>query len=58
MRLRTGKESFVLVIKYVDGPEEQEAFFHRMSKVRMNEGWVKCLHCDGSFLVLQHISYS
>ena len=26
----------VLVIEHVGGPEKQEAYFHRMSKVRMN----------------------
>jgi hypothetical protein len=31
-----GEEFLVLVIEHVDGPEKQEAYFHRMSKVRMN----------------------
>ena len=31
-----GEEFLVLVIEYVGGPEKQEAYFHRMSKVRMN----------------------
>jgi hypothetical protein len=31
-----GEEFLVLVIEYVRGPEKQEAYFHRMSKVRMN----------------------
>jgi hypothetical protein len=31
-----GKEFLALVIEYVEGSEEQEAYFHRMSKVRMN----------------------
>jgi len=31
-----GEEFLVLVIEHVGGPENQEAYFHRMSKVRMN----------------------
>ena len=31
-----GEEFLVLIIEYVDGPEKQEAHFHRMSRVRMN----------------------
>ena len=31
-----GEEFLVLVIEYIDGPEKQEAYFHRMNKVRMN----------------------
>ncbi len=31
-----GEEFLVLVIEYVGGPEKQEAYFHRMSKVRLN----------------------
>jgi hypothetical protein len=31
-----GEEFLVLVIEYVDGPKSQNAYFHRMSKVRMN----------------------
>jgi hypothetical protein len=31
-----GEEFLVLVIEYVNGPENQEAYFHRMFKVRMN----------------------
>ena len=31
-----GEEFLVLVIEYADVPEKQEAYFHRMSKVRMN----------------------
>jgi hypothetical protein len=31
-----GEEFLVLVIEYGDGPEKQEAYFHRMSKVRLN----------------------
>jgi len=31
-----GEEFLVLVIEYLDGPSSQNAFFHRMSKVRMN----------------------
>ena len=31
-----GEDFLVLVIEYVDGPEKQEAHFHRMNKVRMN----------------------
>jgi hypothetical protein len=31
-----GEEFFVLVIVYVEGPRSQNAYFHRMSKVRMN----------------------
>jgi hypothetical protein len=31
-----GEEFLVLVIEYMDGPEKQEAYFHRASKVRMN----------------------
>jgi hypothetical protein len=31
-----GEEFLVLVIVYVDGPEKQEAYFHRMSRVKMN----------------------
>ena len=30
------EEFLVLVIQYVGGPEKQEAYFHRMNKVRMN----------------------
>jgi hypothetical protein len=31
-----GEEFLVLVIEYIDGPEKQEAYFHRMNNVRMN----------------------
>ncbi len=31
-----GEEFLVLIIEFVVGPEKQEAYFHRMSKVRMN----------------------
>ena len=31
-----GEEFLVLVIEHVEGPENQAAHFHRMSKVRMN----------------------
>lgn len=31
-----GEEFLALVIEYVGGPERQEAYFHRMSKVRIN----------------------
>jgi hypothetical protein len=31
-----GEEFIVLVIEHVGGPEKQEAYFHRMNKVRMN----------------------
>ncbi len=31
-----GEEFLVLVIEYVDGPQKQEAHFHRMNKVRLN----------------------
>jgi hypothetical protein len=31
-----GEEFLVLVIEYVGGPSSQNAYFHRMNKVRMN----------------------
>lgn len=31
-----GEEFLVFVIEYVDGPEKQETYFHRMNKVRLN----------------------
>jgi hypothetical protein len=31
-----GEKFLVLVIEHVDGPVNQEAYFHRMSKVKMN----------------------
>ncbi len=31
-----GEEFLVLMIEFVGGPEKREAYFHRMSKVRMN----------------------
>ena len=33
-----GEEFFVLVIEYVDGPEKQEANFHRMNKRQIGLG--------------------
>jgi len=31
-----GEEFLVLVIEFVNGQENQEAYFHRLSKVKLN----------------------
>jgi hypothetical protein len=34
--IRSNLEFLGLVIEYVNRPEKQEAYFHRMSRVKMN----------------------